>query len=128
MLDGRAFPVLVQAERGTWKAECGTGNGECGESVGSDVVSCVEANRSLLLGRIMACKKQGLTPGCEGACRTGNAEGGTGKEDLTGANEQHRKTLKIKIRPQIPRGEGECGVRNGEGERRGTRSTGRGQN
>ena len=32
------------------------------EIAGSDVVSCVEVGRTLLLGRTRPCKKQGLTP------------------------------------------------------------------
>jgi hypothetical protein len=43
------------------KAKTGETRGH-GERAGSDVVSCVEAGRSLLLGRIEPCKKQGLTP------------------------------------------------------------------
>jgi len=52
------------------------GGEEEGESVGSDVVSCVEVGRSLL-GRIEPCKKQGLTPDFEGESGTRKNREGT---------------------------------------------------
>jgi hypothetical protein len=50
-----------RARRGK-QGKAGNGEGKTRKSVGSDVVSCMEASRSLLLERTKPCKKQGLTP------------------------------------------------------------------
>jgi hypothetical protein len=70
-------PLLAKQKTFTAKgAEHAESGGE-GEGVGSDVVSCVEIGRSLLLGKIRPCKKQGLTPDFEGESGTRKNREGT---------------------------------------------------
>ena len=75
------IPAPLLAKQKTFTTEgaehAESGGEEEGESVGSDVVSCVEASTIPLLGRIESCKKQGLTPDFEGESGTRKNREGT---------------------------------------------------